>query len=52
VAEYLRHLPAVLAKRKSFAKLASQSGIKLLSLKQVAGIVLENINSIETKRLR
>jgi GT2 family glycosyltransferase len=52
VADYLRHWPEVFAKRKSFAKLAAQSGRKLLSLKQVTRIVLDNINSVETKRLK
>ena len=52
IGQYLSHWSAVFAKRKSFAKLAAQSGGKLLSLKQVTRIVLDNINSVETKRLR
>src|SRR5436190_248359 len=52
VTEYLRHWTAIFAKRKSFAKLAAQSGRELLSLKQVTRIVLDDINSVETKRLR
>jgi GT2 family glycosyltransferase len=52
VAQYLRHWPAVFAERKSFTKLAAQSGRKLLSLKQVARIVLDNINSVEIKSLK
>ncbi|HET6995780.1 MAG TPA: glycosyltransferase family 2 protein [Chitinophagaceae bacterium] len=52
VLEYLRHRPAISSERKFFTELAAESGKKLLSLKEVTRIVLNNINSFETKKLR
>jgi GT2 family glycosyltransferase len=50
--QYLGHCPAVYVKRKAFKNLARQSGKKLLSLNEVAKLVLENININQTRQLK
>jgi GT2 family glycosyltransferase len=50
--QYLRHLPAVYARRKAFNNLALRSGKKLLSLSQVTKLVLANISGVETRKLK
>jgi hypothetical protein len=50
--QYLIHWQAIYEKRKAFRNLAVISGKELLSLKQVANLVLDNIQTIGIKRLR
>jgi GT2 family glycosyltransferase len=52
VFQYLRNWPNVFAKRKAFKNLSIRSGKKLLSLKEVTRLVLNNISGVETKRLK
>ena len=52
VFQYVKHWPIVFAKRKAFRNLARQSAKELLSLKQVTKLVLDNINQVETRRLK
>jgi len=52
VVQYLRHSPIIFRQRKSFAKLAAQSGRKLLSLKEVTKLVLDNIERLPIKKIR
>ena len=50
--QYVQNWPVIHRKRKEFNELAASFGKKLLSLKQVTRIVLDNINQVETRRLK
>jgi len=52
VFQYLRHWPAVFAKRKAFKRLAAQTGKRLVSLSGVTQLVLDNIEQVPIKKLR
>ena len=49
--QYLDHWSTVFKKRKAFREMARQSGKKLISLKKVTKLVLNNISQVETRRL-
>jgi GT2 family glycosyltransferase len=51
VFHYMRRLPAVFQRRKDFKSLASKPGRSLLSLKEVAKLVLNNISQVKTRPL-
>jgi nitrous oxide reductase accessory protein NosL len=48
----MRHLPAIFAKRRAFKRLAAKTGKKLVSLKEVTQLVLDNIEQVPIKKLR
>jgi GT2 family glycosyltransferase len=50
--QYLSHSSTVSAKRKAFKRMARRSGKKLLALRQVTKLVLDNISRVETTRLK
>ena len=52
VFQYLGHWPVVYKKRKAFKDRARQFGKRLLSLKEVTTLVLNNIKKAETKQLK
>jgi GT2 family glycosyltransferase len=52
VFQYLPRWPTLYSKRKAFRKLAKQQGIELLTLRQVASLVTDNINRTQVKLLK
>ena len=52
ILQYMGHWRVVYRKRKAFSDLARQAGKKLISIKQVTRLVLDNISQVETKRFK